>query len=192
MAQATRSERDPAEREADIDTIIDAASFGGELVEALRELATPTELRGATTSVEPVVHRAVQLAFRVARQKLRAAQQPVVDVLGQGFHVEGSSTALTRVVFNLVLNALEAGGPVRLSLTARDGEMQIDVVDGGCGIAPERLASIAEPFVTNKEHGHGLGLSVAAQGASALGGRLGVRSTLGEGTTFRLLLPLRE
>ena len=186
VAQATRSEQDPAERDIDIETILDA-SFGGELVDALRDLVTPA-LHHASTSVGPCVGRAAQLAFRVARQKSRSMAEPVVAPVDPSLHLEGSQTTLTRVVFNLVLNALEAGGPVQLTVASEAGELLIDVVDGGCGIAAERLATIADPFVTGKQEGRGL--AVVVQGVAALGGRLGVRSTIGQGTTFRVLLPL--
>jgi signal transduction histidine kinase len=68
----------------------------------------------------------------------------------------------------------------------------VEVQDTGCGIAPENLERIFEPFFTTKPvgEGTGLGLSISHDIIRSLGGELSVSSALGEGTTFRILLPV--
>ena len=65
----------------------------------------------------------------------------------------------------------------------------VAVRDNGIGIAPERLGSIWEPYVTDKTAGTGLGLAIVKQTVIAHGGSVEAESTLGVGTEIRLVLP---
>ena len=69
--------------------------------------------------------------------------------------------------------------------------VEVAITDTGCGIAPENLQRIFDPFFTSKEvgKGTGLGLSVSYGIVKAHGGEIEVESTVGEGTTFRVFLP---
>ena len=71
--------------------------------------------------------------------------------------------------------------------------MEITIADTGCGIAPENLQKIFDPFFTTKGvgKGTGLGLSVSHGTIEAHGGTIEVESTVGEGTEFRIYLPLQ-
>lgn len=73
-----------------------------------------------------------------------------------------------------------------------EGCLLLTISDTGSGIPPEQLPKIFDPFFTTKEPGKGtgLGLAIVARTLDALGGRITVDSTLGEGTTFRIWLPL--
>jgi signal transduction histidine kinase len=68
----------------------------------------------------------------------------------------------------------------------------VEIVDRGAGIEPERLSRIFEPYVTGDaaEGGVGLGLAVVRQFVELHGGEVTVESRVGQGTTFRVLLPL--
>ena len=70
--------------------------------------------------------------------------------------------------------------------------MAIIVSDEGKGIAPEHLPNIFRPFFTTKGHGTGLGLSLARRMVESHGGTITVDSTLGQGTQFTVLLPVRR
>jgi two-component system nitrogen regulation sensor histidine kinase NtrY len=104
--------------------------------------------------------------------------------------------ALARAVGNVLLNAVEAcgaKGEIALRVSAPrvgDGrEIVIAVHDTGVGIAPERLGSIFEPYVTDKTGGTGLGLAIVKQTVLAHGGRVEAESTRGSGTEIRLIFP---
>jgi signal transduction histidine kinase len=110
---------------------------------------------------------------------------------------------IKQVLLNLFLNALDAmsqGGElsIRTGRLARDGEewIGIDVTDTGCGISPENIPLIFDPFFTTKRRragtreGTGLGLAIVQQIVEDHRGRVEVRSRLGSGTTFTVLLPL--
>jgi signal transduction histidine kinase len=116
--------------------------------------------------------------------------------------VLGDPSALERCVRNLVSNAVKYGGAspwigVRLRRTEA-GEVLVAVADRGLGIDPEDLPHIFEPFYRGKNgsatqaHGTGLGLSLAKDIAEAMGGRVSVRTTRGQGSEFTLHLPAHE
>lgn len=129
-----------------------------------------------------------------------------LDMDAQSFYVKGTSSELTQVVMNMVLNAAHATidqhpeqgkrPPVRLTSgrrKAKDGRefVYIMIADKGTGMSQETITRIFEPFFTTKPVGvgTGLGLSIAHEILSAHGGEIKVESALGEGTAFYLCLP---
>lgn len=103
---------------------------------------------------------------------------------------------LHQALLNLAVNAIEAvgeGDEVTIgAYETQDGEAAaraIEVRDTGAGISPSHLQQIFQPFFTTKAQGTGLGLSVAENIIKSHEGRLEVESTVGTGTTFRIVLP---
>jgi signal transduction histidine kinase len=102
---------------------------------------------------------------------------------------------IQQVLLNLLLNALEASrrqGVVTVRLGPADASLRLEVHDNGCGIAPENLSKIFNPFFTTKEKGTGLGLANAHRIIETHGGSLTVHGSPHEGTTFRITLPRQE
>ncbi len=104
---------------------------------------------------------------------------------------------LQQVILNIVNNALAAmsdGGHLRLS-AHREGQARIrlEICDDGCGIPPEDVQRIFEPFFSTKkgQGGTGLGLSITYGLVQELDGTIAVQSTVGQGTCFSLTLPLK-
>jgi signal transduction histidine kinase len=109
-----------------------------------------------------------------------------------------NSEQLVQVFMALLLNAMDAMGDrgtvtirTRPGSTASEGIIA-EVIDQGHGISRSELTKIFEPFYTTKAAGHGtgLGLSICYGIITEHGGRIEVDSVLGEGTTFRLILPV--
>lgn len=101
---------------------------------------------------------------------------------------------LAQALLNLVLNAAQSmpdGGVVQLAVAAVDGDIVVTIGDAGCGIAPELLERVFDPFFTTRPvgQGSGLGLTVARDVVRAHGGRIEIVSTPGRGTTVSVLLP---
>src|SRR4051812_23785933 len=110
--------------------------------------------------------------------------------------VFGHNGALAGALSNVLLNAVDASGENgRISVSARPtylagrSAVKISVADNGKGIAPEKLETIWEPYVTNKPGGTGLGLAIARQAVWAHDGTVTATSTLGKGTEIQLTIP---
>jgi signal transduction histidine kinase len=113
--------------------------------------------------------------------------QPVPSTWGNG-------TDLQDVLRNLLVNALEAmpaGGRLRLGVGGAEGRIVVDVEDDGVGMSQDICARVFEPFFTTKElPGSGLGLSIAYRIVEDHGGELAVRSKPGSGSCFTVSLPV--
>jgi signal transduction histidine kinase len=109
--------------------------------------------------------------------------------------VLAQENSLTQVLLNLLTNAGQSmpdGGTLTLETgTADNCEVYISVTDTGTGISPQDLKMIFDPFFTTKEPGQGtgLGLSLSQSIVENLGGRVEVKSNLGEGSHFTVFLP---
>ncbi len=113
--------------------------------------------------------------------------------------VSGSPALLNQVFLNLLVNATQAiesthraDGRIAITTQARNGEVVIEVADNGCGIPDEILPQIFDPFFTTKAigDGTGLGLSITHAMVQDHGGRMEVESAPGEGSRFRVILPV--
>jgi signal transduction histidine kinase len=99
-----------------------------------------------------------------------------------------------QVVGNLLSNAFHAtpnGGRISLELAQRNGSIHVAVEDTGPGIPSEKRERLFRPFVSETGGGTGLGLAIAKELSTALGGRLELRSEVGKGSRFELVLPAR-
>jgi signal transduction histidine kinase len=111
--------------------------------------------------------------------------------------IRGDRNRLTQVIINLVVNACAAmnGEGILTLSTYRDKQLKkaiLEVSDTGCGIPEENLPKIFDPFFTTKEPGKGtgLGLSTSYGIVQEAGGRISVKETGSQGTTFLVELPL--
>lgn len=109
----------------------------------------------------------------------------------------GQQGELIQVLCNLIHNAIDASAPastIEVSLTTGRKTLSIFVADQGEGILPEFVPHIFEPFFTTKqsqeEGGMGLGLSISHSLVESMGGTLDFSTTIGQGSTFRITLPL--
>lgn len=117
---------------------------------------------------------------------------PALKSLVSGpFEIEGDQEQLHRVLSNLALNAVHAGA-TRVEVSAqREGEtIVIDVADNGSGLPPRARENLFRPFAGSaRPGGTGLGLAIARELMRAHGGDLRLRTSTGEGTCFRMILP---
>ncbi|MBU0994784.1 MAG: GHKL domain-containing protein [Proteobacteria bacterium] len=97
---------------------------------------------------------------------------------------------LHQVIWNLLMNAVQAisqTGEIGVKMDyAASNYINIEISDNGCGMTPETIKSIFDPFYTTKKKGVGLGLSIVHRIVESYGGRIDVTSAPGEGTTFTL------
>lgn len=164
----------------------------------VQSFARPRGVHLQDTSVEAAVEMTLQLigsrcADEIAVQTELSAVPPV----------RGDPYTLQEVLFNLCMNAISAM-PQGGKLTVRTytlgpnadtpGHVAIDVSDTGPGIPPGHWEKIFEPFYTTRPEtgGTGLGLTLCRLLIAEMGGRIQVRSTLNEGTTFTVILERAE
>ena len=108
-------------------------------------------------------------------------------------YVDGGQ--MKQVFFNLVKNAFQAmpgGGTLTVEFDADDRNVTVSIRDTGTGIPPEEFRRLFEPYRTTKASGHGLGLMIVQRIVQDHGGQIEVESKRGEGTVFRIVLPLAE
>jgi signal transduction histidine kinase len=116
--------------------------------------------------------------------------------------VRGHHDSLQRALANVLLNAVDAcaacpNGDARIRVqverTYLDGTdaVAVRIEDTGCGIPPERIETIWEPYVTSKPGGTGLGLAIARQAIVAHHGTVSAESAPGRGTAVRIVLPVQ-
>jgi len=160
-------------------------------------MATDERMGPAPTPIAPVVQDALTCLCRDLEKDNITLHVDVPPELVARAHV----ASLQQVLFNLILNARQAmiGTAGRLSITGRrgeDGRVLIEISDTGCGIRPEHLDKLFQPFFSTKRHesrpdrsGIGLGLHICKRLMTEQEGDISVRSKPREGTTFTLALP---
>ncbi len=159
------------------------------------ESGRPLEVDPAPTDLPSTVRRAVK-TFEAAHPKAHVH----FDTRQPGVVVNADAHRLEQVVTNLLDNAIKHGGteaPVDVSLEyGEDDRCVVIVTDHGPGISQVDQRRIFERFfvtsdsVTRTGGGAGLGLYICQRLVSAMGGSIDVSSTLGDGTTFRVALPV--
>ena len=106
--------------------------------------------------------------------------------------MEGDQDKLTQLFLNLCLNGIQAigeGGKLSISTDCSAGDIIIEIADNGCGISPEVLDKVFEPYFTTKHEGTGLGLAMSARIIHDHNGSISLTSVENEGTTITIKLP---
>jgi signal transduction histidine kinase len=120
-----------------------------------------------------------------------------VKLIGDaGLWAEFDGAALEQALGHLLQNAVEACSPTQpltVRVSADDGSVAIAIADKGVGMDSDFLRNrLFQPFSSTKPGGFGIGAFEARSLIAAMGGRLGVDSHPGQGTTFTILLPAAE
>jgi signal transduction histidine kinase len=160
----------------------------------LLDFSRPRPIQPEPTSINHNLHHVVELVeFQLRKNRVEVKfeldrQEPVVRA--DHFQME-------QLFLNLVLNAIQAmpdSGVLTLRTWAQTGKVIAEIGDTGSGIPPGLVDRIFDPFFTTREvgKGTGLGLSVSYNIVAAHGGTIEVESKVGEGSTFRVVLPVRN
>lgn len=167
--------------------------------ELVRQLMRITR-REPDAAPEPVdMVTVVRDVGALLRRTLGTSMRLKIEAPAGSVWVRGVASDLNVVLLNLCFNARDAlsgvpGAELAIRLGTRDHELVLEVEDNGSGMSEATLLRLGEPFFTTKAPGAGTGLGVAtAYGlVRALAGRVEVESRLGQGTRFRVLLPLDQ
>jgi signal transduction histidine kinase/CheY-like chemotaxis protein len=188
-----------------------ALDSGQTLLRLLNDILDISRIESGRLELEPMAFDPLELLEGLGQTfGGLASEKGLCFVLehGEGLphHLCGDTLRLRQVLGNLVSNAIKFTEAGTVTLSASPGSpgspgsprgLRIEVRDQGIGIAPEKLASIFEPFtqadasVTRRFGGTGLGLAIAARLTRLMGGTLTVESAPGRGSTFIVALPLQ-
>ncbi len=155
------------------------------------------QLSAATYSLAPAAAQALAQVQHRAEER----QQDIAIEIPAQMRARCDLPALEQVLTNLLDNAVKycpPGSRIVLRAASEGEQVRIEVSDNGPGIAREHLPRLFERFYrvdpgrSRDMGGTGLGLSIVRHLIKSMGGRIGVRSVVGEGTTFWILLPTRR
>jgi two-component system sensor histidine kinase HydH len=164
------------------------------LITRFLDFARPQHLKMETADITAMLDSAIA---RFEREQKDAGTDVTVfknyspDVPPVRFDEE----LMERVIANLLLNAAQAsppGGVVTVKTLSDQAEVEISVIDRGSGIDAKNLENIFNPFFTTKPEGIGFGLAIVSKMIDEHKGRITVESTPGEGSVFRVFLPIRD
>ena len=179
-----------------IDKMIPVADRGIKKVEQLVALMRRYAREGySSDAVDMNIDESISdvLAMIAPKDNKEVSIEP--DLAAPEAIIKGVPEELQQAITNLTQNAVDAvgkGGHVWVRTRPESRNVRIEIADDGPGIPREAMARIFTPFFTTKEvgKGMGLGLTITRQVIKQHGGTLDVDSTLGQGTTFTIRLPL--
>lgn len=166
----------------------------GEIVRRMRDFMTHGETERRIESLSALMTEATALALVGSREHgidVQVNLDPKADL------VFVDRVQIQQVLFNLVRNAMEAmlDSPTRalmITASAEQGFVTVSVEDTGSGVSETLAPQLFQPFITSKQTGMGIGLSICRTIVEAHGGRIWFEPGTDGGTIFRFTLPLAE
>lgn len=159
------------------------------IIERMRDFYRPTRGEMGKNDLNHLLEETMALAgFNLRHGTINMIFTPAHDLPS----VVCNADQLRQVFLNLILNAIDAmpdSGTLTVRTEAGPTVALVEIQDTGIGISEEIREHLFEPFWTNKPNGTGLGLSISAHIVTQHGGRIEVVSGVGEGSTFRVVLP---
>ena len=194
------------EAESKIETILQASERGAELTRLMLAFSRRQPLQARAVDVNKLIRQTTSLLNRTLGEDISIELRPATDLEPALVDESQLETALLNIAIN-ARDAMPGGGT--LTVTTRGAELdadyaalhpgvtpgtyvQIEIADTGIGMPPEIVEHIFEPFFTTKAvgTGSGLGLSMVYGLIKQSQGHISVHSEVGEGTVFKLILPV--
>ena len=178
----------------DLDDLVTESIDGGErvrkIVADLRDFSHVDSPDLGHEDINDLIEKTINVAWNELKYKAEVVRQ-----YGQLPDVPCYGGKLGQVILNLLVNAAHAiddHGTITVSTKKHGGNARISISDTGCGIPQENLKRIFDPFFTTKEvgEGTGLGLHLTYSIVQSHGGRITAQSTVGQGSTFTIDIPL--
>jgi len=166
------------------------------IIRQLLQLSRPAAMELSRADLGPILEEVAS----IMRFRLRSANAELrLKVSGDSLWILADAAQIKQVLINLMINGVDAMEQadrrvLEIEVEAQGNWVAIAVRDTGHGISPDKLSRVFDPFYTTKpvDRGTGLGLSVCLGIVRQHHGEISVNSVPGEGTTFRVLLPLAK
>jgi len=179
------------EMQGSLDLIASESKRCGELVKNLLSFSRVSPMNLEWCDLSQVIDRCVRL---VQHKMDMAGIQLNLDLASDLPPVHCDPALIEQVVLAMVINAIDAmphEGNLWISTRINAPWIELIIRDDGIGIPPEHLPHIFEPFYTTKESGgSGLGLAISQNIVERHGGNIELNSVVGQGTTFKIVLPI--
>ena len=197
IRRINKGDTDTRELLSALEQVAAQSTRAGEIIKRIRTFVKKEDPRRVRDDINRVIRKTLEFIQSDAeRQKIRIE----LDFATALPEVEIDVVQVEQVILNLVRNGIEAmnaatGSPRTLTirtLEMENGYIDISVIDTGPGIQPDHLENMLDPFVTTKDHGLGLGLSISRSIVEAHGGRLRAGNVRGAGAIVSFSLPVIE
>ena len=177
------------------DYVQDIIKSGRRIADIVQDLNAYSRRSRGQEQCDVNLNHTLDEAVKMARRATVVDEIKVITQYSDVSPVRGNADELLQVFVNLVANAVQAmegQGTLTLSTSSANGFVYTTIKDTGPGIPSNNLKQIFDPFFTTKEQGKGtgLGLHIVRDIVTQHGGRVTVDSTLGQGATFTVRLPV--
>ena len=182
---------DDEQKEEFLDCIQNEVDRIDRIIRTLIDYSRPRDFEPREVDVNTVINQAVEIVksqglLKKIDLRLGLSENPLITKADQH--------QLCQVMINLFLNsrdAMNGDGIIEINTANRDGIIEVDFKDNGCGIPEELIDKIFDPFFTTKDPGKGtgLGLSISERILERFGAKISAESSPGNGSTFKITLP---
>jgi signal transduction histidine kinase len=161
-----------------------------DLITELLDSSRPTEMMYSPLALQEIVDETV----RIARDRATLKQITIgVNYPAEPWVIQADKEKLKIAFLNILINATEAisssEGKITIEFLPVGNYYRLQITDNGCGISPDNLARLFEPYFTSKRNGMGLGLASTLNIIQAHRGVVDVKSQVNVGTTFFITFP---
>lgn len=179
-------------KKSDLEKVLKSAKHSREIVKKLMFFSCEMPSQFKKGNINNLVNECLELLkIQLAEKQIRIEKE-----LNEIPQVSLDPVQITQVIFNIVLNAIDAmeiNGKLVVKTSVSKKELRISISDDGKGIPDNEIQRLFQPFYTNKGHnGTGLGLAVSHGIMQAHKGNIEVESVVGKGTTFTLIFSIHN
>lgn len=176
-----------------LNTAIDELDRAEMIIKDYLTFAKPHTELVSSISLKEEIEKSLELIFPYANHFSVSIKKD----LKAGLNVAGEAAKFHQCILNIIKNGIEAmpnGGDLVIDCKETEGkQVTISIKDTGCGMTPQQLAKLGEPYFSTKaEKGTGLGMMVVYKIVNEMNGFIEVKSKLNQGTIFKIVLPLQD
>jgi PAS domain S-box-containing protein len=174
----------------ELKTILDEATRITRSIRHLLNFSREVKVIKEENDINGVINEVVERSKFIKENKKLTFKKNLKNIPGFKFDKAQIFEVISNIVTNSV-QAIQSEGEIKINSFLKDGKVILEISDSGSGIEKENLEKIFVPFYSSKEYGKGtgLGLPISKKIVKEHGGEISVRSTVGKGSKFVIMLP---